>query len=249
MRHEPKVIVRGSLFFLPAALCVTLVLALFARFNICRYGSKLELSSQIQFSSNDLCTRALTNISTDQGRVWVGQALSTERGYQIVDEVHSTCSAECAPALKDRRVLWIGGPPGSGKTTVTKRLQNYGFTAADCENMDNFSTFLTVTETALRHRSSAVAFGACYASTLRDAPVGVVPILLLPEKEVYTRRWMNRNPNDPQEHDTQYAEAAKAANHPRTSVIFQPAEECVDQTVWRICNAVSQVPTDFVRRW
>ena len=129
------------------------------------------------------------------------------------------------------------------KTTVTKRLQAYGFTVADCENMGgNLQTLQKITSIALEHGSSSVAFGACFPRYLARAPPGVVRFLLLPEKEVYTRRWQNRNPSDTQSHDELLEEAVNVSKAPSTRVVYQPVDECVDQTVWRMCNELKRNP-------
>jgi hypothetical protein len=216
--------------------------------DVFRYGSGLDVSTWVRSSRKDICTSWLTNNSTWHGRLWLeaeGLGHPIKRVSSVVDVLHSTCSAECALAIVDRTVLWVAGPPGSGKTTVTKRLQNYGFNRASCGFMKNFSDFKALSEHTVRSRPSAVAFDACGSAFLKEAPAGVVPILLLPEKEVYTRRWLNRNPNDTQDHEGLFDEAVQAAKHPRTRIIYQPVEECVDQTVWRICNAISRLPANF----
>merc|ERR1712216_370728 len=80
-----------------------------------------ELVQWIRASYSDLCTSNLTNESSSLGRLWLQHTNTTLRGYHVVsDETHSKCSVACAEALANRRVIWISGPPGSGKTTVTK---------------------------------------------------------------------------------------------------------------------------------
>ena len=94
----------------------------------------------------------------------------------------------------------------------------------------------------MKHGSSSVAFGACVPRYLARAPPGVVRFLLLPEKEVYTRRWQNRNPSDTQSHDKLLEEAVNVSKAPTIRVISQPVDECVDQTVWRMCNELKNSP-------
>ena len=69
--------------------------------------------------------------------------------------------------------------------------------------------------------------------------------MLVHLRQIYTRRWLNRNPNDTQDHEGLFDVAVQAAKHPRTKIIYQPVEECVYQTVLRICNAISPLPVNF----
>ena len=151
--------------------------------DVFRYGSGLDVSTWVRSSRKDICTSELTNISTWHGRLWLkAEAVALKRGSQVIDVLHSTCSAECALAIGDRTVLWVACPPASGKTTVSKRLQNFGFNRASCGFMKNFSDFKALSEHTARSRPSAVAFDACGSAFLKEAPAGVVPNLLLPEK-------------------------------------------------------------------
>ena len=147
------------------------------------------------------------------------------------------------PLLKSRTIIWIGGPPGVGKTTLATRMQRYGFMALDCE--DNWAkpkrleTLITVTQRAHDKGTSAFVFGACFSSFLPEAPQYVFPIVLLPDPGVYRERWQTRDKNDLQNHDGRYKEAVSASEQNRIISIRQHEAESIDATIFRICTDVS----------
>ena len=162
----------------------------------------------------------------------------------------SEISAVCRPLAESNTVLWIGGPPGSGKTTIAKRLSVYGFAHYDCEIAPINANLKQLQRLSLAERGAAV-FGACYSRFLKHAPAPVVPVLLLPTKDVYAKRWHAREAAikidfpgfvDRQGHTKLWEQASKMAantNDKRLVVIHQSSDdECVDATILRICQAI-----------
>ena len=169
---------------------------------------------------------------------------TTKRGYRVVDpDLQSAVSTACAPLIRAHTIVWIGGPPGAGKTTVTRRMQEYGFMAVDCEIFGTsrcLAVLQRTTTTVRKYGRTAYVFGACYGSYLLKAPEFVVPVLLLPTFEIYTRRWQKRNPNDRQNHVRRWhSDHDKVASIKRTVTINQTDDrECLDATVHRVCTQV-----------
>lgn len=224
---------------------VVLFLSLrFHRFNL------VVLPFQL-YKNDDVCFSALTEGTTELSDQWL-QFLrkgAQERNYSEVAQLHEKCSSACSEVLRKRRVIWIGGPPGSGKTTITRRLQNYGFTVNDCENIvanskiERLAIFKNMTSLAQLYGTSAFAFGACFSRYLVSAPVGVDRVLLLPSEDVYLRRWKGRNESDVQSHRAEDYDAALALSKQRGSkimTIVQSVDECVDKTIVRICMALKR---------
>ena len=176
----------------------------------------------------------------------------TQLPFPASGNLHAEVSRACAPLQQSTTVLWIAGPPGAGKTTTSSRFQTYGFQALDCEdrwtchpgrhrNCGNFDVLERITRLSAS-RNMSVVFGACREAFLRRAPAGVIPVLLLPGREVYTARWQARQVsdtryrNDTQPHERRYNESVWVATNSSVAVIYQPHEECVDRTVLRICK-------------
>ena len=211
------------------------------------YRVNLDLRPSHFHKSNDVCSSSLTEGATELSDYWLHflkNEQAQERGYSEVAQLHEKCSSACSEALEKRRVVWIGGPPGSGKTTISRRLQNYGFTVNDCENIDasskieRLAIFQNMTSLAQQYGTSAFAFGACFSEYLVSAPVGVDRVLLLPSEAVYLRRWKGRNEKDVQSHRAEEYASALALSKRRGSkiiTILQSVDECVDKTILRIC--------------
>ena len=170
---------------------------------------------------------------------WVTKMKTTkDRGLSITPKLHSKISTTCNHLHKSNSVLWIAGAPGAGKSTITKRFQEYGFTVLDCEDdwaKGSFKKLLSATQHALKTRTTVI-FAACYEHFLTKSPDRVIPVLLLPSHSVYTDRWKTRRPTDNQPHEARYAASIEVAKKPRVLVIKQPEKECVDKTVLRICT-------------
>ena len=170
---------------------------------------------------------------------WVTKMKTTSRGFSIIPKLHSIISSTCNHLHRSNSVLWIGGAPGAGKSTITKRFQEYGFTVLDCEDNwawgDRLKKLLDATNHALKTRTTVV-FAACYEHFLTKSPDRVIPVLLLPSHSVYTERWKTRHPTDNQPHEARYATSIEVAKKKRVLVIKQAQKECVDKTVLRICT-------------
>ena len=165
-------------------------------------------------------------------------------------DLHPAISVACSSLHKEHTTVWIGGAPGTGKTTLAKRFQDYGFTSMDCEddwaliqNAPRLDALINATLSAQRYNMSVI-FGACFETYLLSAPPGTVPILLLPSRKVYTDRWKTRekmqNFPDPQDHELRYQRAINVSRSKRVKTIRQNSHECVDQTIFRICSASSE---------
>lgn len=179
----------------------------------------------------------------------------TQVPYPKLGNMHVSVSRACAPLQRATFALWIAGPPGAGKTTTTTRFQTYGFQALDCEDRwtchprppgakrdcGNFDVLERMTNVAAG-RDMPVVFGACLENFLERAPPGVVPVLLLPDRAVYTARWKEREildvryHNDTQPHERRYNTSVEIAKNESVVTIRQPHGECVDRTVLRICE-------------
>ena len=183
-------------------------------------------------------------------------------------QLRSEVSDACHPLLKRRSIVWIAGAPGAGKTVIGLRMQEYGFMAFDCEDNPTRQAaqsrggngavggLLHMTQRALQNRTSAFAFPACDARALELKPSGVCGVLLLPDRDVYERRWKARQAAkgraftfDKQNHDRDYNTSVRVANSfvPGLVVVRQETEECIDMTVLRLCSMCRSVDVDARR--
>jgi hypothetical protein len=100
---------------------------------------------------------------------------------------------------------------------------------------------LKVSDVANKTKQSGFLMGACFEDYLLSAPTYVVPVLLFPDFDVYTRRWHTRNPHDPQDHEMRWGKTQEISNSSdRIVTIVQDSDdECVDATLFRICEGVN----------
>lgn len=179
-------------------------------------------------------------------RYWKKIQQNSQRGFNVIfPPLSCIVQKMCCKLLSLKHILWIGGAPGAGKTTCTKRFQEYGFMTLDSEdptfyNMSSrgIKGLQQVTEKVNKELDCSFVIGAGCGNFLLDAPDYVIPILILPEQSVYTKRWKSRN-NVPQNHQKWYEEDVEIAKTNKDIlVLHQPIDECVETTIYRICELV-----------
>ena len=130
-------------------------------------------------------------------------------------------------------VIWVAGPPASGKSTIARRMRDYGFTTADCENVEGISS---KSDRASSHGTSSFVIAACYAKYLGSVPTNVIPVLLLPKEDVNAKRFQQRDPEDTQDLPYFYKLAMEVSANDSVVTIRQRTEECVDRTIFCMCK-------------
>ena len=117
--------------------------------------------------------------------------------------------------------------------------------AMDCEDSWNstkdrrLSVSEKISKKVYKGLNTSFVFGACYGSFLLKAPEYVTPILILPDFDIYERHWKKRNPNDKQGNNVRYCECQKIAEKNKNLlVLHQPHDECIDVTIYRICELI-----------
>ena len=189
---------------------------------------------------------------------------------------HASTSSACLPLSEVGVAMWISGPNGAGKTTTTWRLGRYGFTPLDCEDREMWAADCNLRGAAgcnkvprdweLQSRAmrnatlaaldtgAALSLGTCGPADLLKAPVNVMKVLLLPDHDLYTARWRNREKEtriklgrpdfvDTQHHEEGYQlfrELLDRAPDQVLRVMDNPDDgpSCVDASLIRLCNAV-----------
>ena len=110
----------------------------------------------------------------------------------------------------------------------------------------NISDLVNITEKVHQELNTSFVFGACHCGNLVQAPKYVIPILILPDINVYKRRFKKRNPNDIQDYKESHKEcqilakkiAEKKVKYKNILVLHQPIDECIDVTIYRICELI-----------
>ena len=215
--------------------------------------SPLEISSTETFvNSQQLNQRLCSPFGSAVNMLNSTVQSRTKRSYRVVEPpLSAAVSRACSGMFDRRRVLWRTGPPGSGKTTLAKRFQDYGFMAMDCEdpwaNMaggeNRTKNLIRASQFVLENGTTTHVFAACYVKILWSKPPSVDVAVLFPSSQVYRERWMARNPNDPQKPDKQWKLTSSLIKRfekdASIHVIHQSSSvECKDQTIYKICNKI-----------
>ena len=178
---------------------------------------------------------------------WINVQKKTSRNLISIQPLNCLVHKICNKLLVKQHIIWIGGPPGVGKTTCTRRFQNYGFMALDCEDPWNLkeksrlSGLINMTHKVKKELNSSFVFGSCYGNYLKKAPEFVIPVLLFPTFDIYQKRWKKRNPNDKQSNNKRYKlceNIYKNNKNNKILVVHQPVIESVDVTIYRICEMI-----------
>ena len=188
------------------------------------------------------------NTNEDGNKFWKEIQNNSTRRFVVIDPpLNSIVHKMCSKLLMSQYIIWIGGPPGSGKTTCSKRFQNYGFMAMDGEDPwasgvknEKLTGLIRISEKVHEELNCSFVFGACFENYLIKAPKYVIPILLLPSPDVYERRWKKRNKGDCQDHEGRYRSSKNISEKFKETVLtlHQPSDECVDTTIYRICELI-----------
>merc|ERR1712154_218005 len=160
----------------------------------------------------------------------------------------------CLPVQQAKSIIWIGGSAGSGKSTLGRRMGEYGFMLVDVEDAwahGDCAALRRESENARLFGDTAFVMPAgCFSqhweTEMQDFVIGVV---LLPTEEVYTARWKERErltgKPDHQAHNlarqTGIAQRIRKLKPYHSVIIDQNTEECVDFTVYRICTQISSL--------
>ena len=118
----------------------------------------------------------------------------------------------------------------NGRWVTTKRRKS---------QIELLTGLKNISEKVHKKLNTSFVFGACFGHFLESAPEYVIPILILPEPDVYDRRWKSRNPNDKQNYAGRYKICQRIAkNNKNILVLRQPQDEYIDVTIYRICELI-----------
>lgn len=181
---------------------------------------------------------------------WDAKQKKSKRGLNVISPPLN-CSVHkiCGKLLMKKRIIWIGGPPGVGKTTCVQRFQNYGCMALDGEDPWNrdkrqrLNGLKKMSEKANNELKTTFVFGACYGNYLLEAPEYVIPVLIFPDPDVYKKRLEWRDTKGPKKQQLLAKERYRtdeqiAKGDNRVLVLRQKIDECVDVTICRICELI-----------
>ena len=214
-----------------------------------------------EFETNKIIKlQKLLKTNKRENDFWEEIQKQTDRNLRVISPpLNSLVYEVCHKLLVKQHIIWIGGPPGVGKTSCSKRFQDYGFMAMDCEDPWNKNkcggchnchcrlTGLTkITEKVYNELNTSFVFGACHGKYLPKAPEYVHTVLILPDKQVYEKRWKkrgemeNKYKNDGQNYNGRYKLCQEIAKKYKDNILIlhQPIEECIDVTIYRICQLI-----------
>ena len=200
-------------------------------------------------------TRTLATANAQRGlrtRVHTPTTLAGSQELEYEPPAAATAAA-CLPLAEAGVSMWIGGPPGAGKSTTAFRLRRYGFMAVDCEDHWTWTRFHHLMGSTEQSRAGSMHWGAtmaldagvslvmgsCGVPLLLHAPWPVARVVLLPTKAVYTARWRARDQNDSQRHDWEAIQQFIGANPSVIPVSDENETTSVDESLLKLCQAVT----------
>jgi len=172
------------------------------------------------------------------------QSRSERIPYVIYPPLNSIVYEKVCKLLVKKSIIWIGGPTGVGKTTCTKRFQNYGFMVLDSEDRSFNRSYplpeglTSVSQKIYNELNCSFVIGAAKGKYMLNPPEYIFPVLILPEKNVYKRRFKKcrKSSEIPMK---RYQEDLEISNTNKDIlVLHQPIEESIDTTIYRICDLI-----------